>query len=128
MKDLLKDNAWNIIVAVIMIIGTYFTVQSNTKEIEVLKLKIVEIEANKVSNSTMNLKEQFLASKLSSIEGEIVYLDERLSKKIKMQNVMNDEINCLLVETAVHSQRLKQNESELDGLWKFTNKFLEKLK
>ena len=127
MKDLLKDNAWNIIVAVVMIIGTYFTVQTNTKEIELLKLSIVELESNKVSVSTMELKEQFLASKLTTIEGEILHIDGRLTKKIKMQNEMNDDLKAMITETAVHEQRLKQNESELDGLWKFTNKFLESL-
>ena len=44
MKDVLKDNVWNILVLCVSLIGMYFTVQSNTKEIELLKLEIVELE------------------------------------------------------------------------------------
>ena len=127
MKDVLKDNIWNILVLVVTVIGMYFSVQSNTKEIELLKLDIVELEANKVSNSVMDLKEQFLASKLTTIEGEITYLTSRLDKKVKVQNVMSEELALLVTDVAVHNQRLNQNESELNGTWKFINKFLEEL-
>ena len=127
MKDVLKDNIWNILVLVVTVIGMYFSVQSNTKEIELLKLDIVELEANKVSNSVMDLKEQFLASKLTTIEGEIEYLTSRLDKKVKVQNVMSEELALLVTDVAVHNQRLNQNESELNGTWKFINKFLEEL-
>ena len=127
MKDVLKDNVWNILVLCVSLIGMYFTVQSNTKEIELLKLEIVELEDNKVSNSVMALKEQFLASKLHSIEERISHIDERLTKKIKMQNEMEADLSLLVTDVAVHGQRLKQNESELDGTWKFINKFLEEL-
>lgn len=127
MKDILKDNIWNILVLVVSLIGMYFSVQSNTKEIELLKLDIIELEANKVSNSVMDLKEQFLASKLLTIEGEITHIDGRLTKKIKLQNEMEANLSCLVTEVAVHEQRIKQAESELDGTWKFINKFLEEL-
>ena len=127
MKDVLKDNVWNILVLCVSLIGMYFTVQSNTKEIENLKVEISELESNKVSTSTMNLKESFLASKLESIEGEIKHIDERLTKKIKLQNEMEKDLSCLVTDVAVHEQRLKQNESELNGMWKFINKFLEAL-
>jgi hypothetical protein len=126
-KDVLKDNVWNILVLVVSLIGMYFTVQSNTKEIESLNEKIIELEANKVSNSVMRLKEQFLASELTAIDDRISHIDERLTKKIKLQNEMEADLSCLVTEVAVHEQQIKQAESELDGLWVFTNKFLEKL-
>ena len=75
----------------------------------------------------MALKEQFLASKLQSIEERISHIDERLTKKIKMQNEMESDLSLLVTDVAVNNQRLKQNESELDGTWKFINKFLEEL-
>jgi len=128
MKDVLKDNVWNILVLCVSLIGMYFTVQSNTKEIENLKVEISELESNKVSTSTMNLKESFLASKLESIEGEIKHIDERLTKKIKLQNEMEKDLSCLVTDVAVHEQRLKQNESELNGMWKFINKGVFKCK
>ena len=93
MKDILKDNIWNILVLVVSLIGMYFSVQSNTKEIELLKLDIVELEANKVSNSVMSLKEQFLASELKTIEDRITHIDERLTKKIKLQNTMEADLS-----------------------------------
>ena len=127
MKDVLRDNVWNILVLVVSLIGMYFTVQLNTARIESLELKDDELEANKVSNSVMLLKEQFLASKLSTIEEEIKHIDERLTKKIKLQNQMEADLSCLVTDVAVHEQRLKQNESELNGVWVFINKFLEKL-
>ena len=127
MKDLLKDNAFNIIIIIFGAVGSYFTVQANSKEIQALNEKIVELESNKVSVSTMDLKEQFLASKLLTIESDMDHINERLTKKIKLQNEMNDELKCIITDTAVQESRLRQNEGELDGVWKFINKFLEKL-
>ena len=75
----------------------------------------------------MILKEQFLQSELQRIESEINDLNIRLDKKIKIINELEEEIECYSIQTQVQEQRLKQNESELDNLWKFTNKFLEKL-
>jgi len=127
MKDILKDNVSNIMVVLFGIIGAYFTIQANTKEIQTLNDKIIELEANKVSVSTMNLKEQFLASKLMTIEEEIKHIDGRLTKKIKLQNLMESDLSHLVTDVAVHEQRLNQCESELDGTWVFINKFLEEL-
>jgi len=127
MKDILKDNVSNIFVVVFAVIGAYFTIQANTKEIEALKLKDIELERNKVSVATMDLKEQFLASKLLTIEQEIIHIDGRLTKKIKLQNLMEADLSHLVTDVAVHEQRLNQCESELDGTWVFINKFLEEL-
>jgi len=127
LKTLIQDNAWNIGVLLIAVVGAYFTIQSNSEEIDSLKEKIEEIEQNKVSKSTLRLKEQFLQSELATIRTDITHMDVRLDKKIKIINEHGEDLDCVAQDVAVHSQRLKQNEGELDGLWKFTNKFLEKL-
>ncbi len=127
MKEFISNNAFNIGALLVGIVVAWVTIQANSEDIISLQGKLKELDAHKVSNSTMILKEQFLQSELQRIESEINDLNIRLDKKIKIINELEDEIECYSIQTQVQEQRLKQNESELDNLWKFTNKFLEKL-
>jgi hypothetical protein len=127
LNDFLKSNAKDIGMIFFLAIGAYFTIQSNTEDIISLQKKDVELEANKVGNSTMVLKEQFLDAELSKIEEEISDLNIRLDKKIKIIKAQNDIIFDLSVRLAVVETKTDQNEGELTGIWKFINKFLEEL-
>lgn len=127
-KDFFNNHGKDIVVIIFFCIGAYFTIESNTSSIEKNKQSIEELEKNKVSNATMILKEQFLGSELQRIEEEIRDLNTRLSKKIKIINDQDKKIVELEIQIAIHETRLKQGESERKGLWRFTNKFLEKLK
>jgi len=127
LKEFITNNAFNIGALLVGVVIAWVTIQANSEDIIILQEKNKEIELNKVSNSTMILKEQFLSSELQRIEAEINDLNIRLDKKIKIINELEEEIECYSIQTQVQEQRLKQNESELDNLWKFTNKFLEKL-
>ena len=108
-------------------IGAYFTIQSNTEDIISLQKKDIELENNKVGNSTMVLKEQFLGAELNKIEEEISDLNIRLDKKIKIIKAQDEIISDLTVKVAVLETKTDQNEGELKGIWKFINKFLEEL-
>ncbi len=127
MKEFITNNAFNIGALLVGVVVAWVTIQANSEDIISLQGKLKELDAHKVSNSTMILKEQFLQSELQRIESEINDLNIRLDKKIKIINELEEEIECYSIQTQVQEQRLKQNESELDNLWKFTNKFLEKL-
>ena len=127
MNDFLKSNAKDIGMIFFLAIGAYFTIQSNTEDIISLQKKDVELEANKVGNSTMVLKEQFLSAELSKIEEEISDLNIRLDKKIKIIKAQDVVISDLTVRVAVLETKTDQNEGELTGIWKFINKFLEEL-
>ncbi len=127
MREFITNNAFNIGALLVGIVVAWVTIQANSEDIISLQGKLKELDAHKVSNSTMILKEQFLQSELQRIESEINDLNIRLDKKIKIINELEEEIECYSIQTQVQEQRLKQNESELDNLWKFTNKFLEKL-
>ena len=127
MNDFLKSNAKDIGMIFFLAIGAYFTIQSNTEDIISLQKKDVELEANKVGNSTMVLKEQFLSAELNKIEEEISDLNIRLDKKIKIIKSQDVVISDLTVRVAVLETKTDQNEGELTGIWKFINKFLEEL-
>ena len=127
MREFITNNAFNIGALLVGIVVAWVTIQANSEDIISLQGKLKELDNHKVSNSTMILKEQFLQSELQRIESEINDLNIRLDKKIKIINELEEEIECYSIQTQVQEQRLKQNESELDNLWKFTNKFLEKL-
>ena len=127
MKEFISNNAFNIGALLVGIVVAWVTIQANSEDIISIQGKLKELDDHKVSNSTMILKEQFLQSELQRIESEINDLNIRLDKKIKIINELEEEIECYSIQTQVQEQRLKQNESELDNLWKFTNKFLEKL-
>ena len=127
MNDFLKSNAKDIGMIFFLAIGAYFTIQSNTEDIISLQKKDIELEANKVGNSTMVLKEQFLSAELNKIEEEISDLNIRLDKKIKIIKSQDVVISDLTVRVAVLETKTDQNEGELTGIWKFINKFLEEL-
>ena len=127
MKELLANNAASIAILVFGAIGAYFMLQAHDEQIKALQEKIIEIEENKVSNSEMRWKEQYAATQLLEIRNDLAHIDQRLDKKIKVVNELKESVTCISEQTAVQEQRLKQNEGELDGLWKFTNKFLEEL-
>jgi len=110
-----------------LVIGAYFTIQSNTEDIIALQEKDIKLESNKVGNSTMILKEQFLQAELNRIEDELNDLNTRLDKKIKIIKSQDEIISDLSVRVAVLETKTAQNEDELKGVWKFINKFLEEL-
>ena len=127
MNDFLKSNARDIGILCFVAIGAYFTIQSNTDAIVSLQEADIELENNKVGNSTMILKEQFLQAELSKIEEEISDLNIRLDKKIKIIKAQDVIISDLTVRVSILETKTEQNEGELSGIWKFINKFLEEL-
>jgi len=127
LNDFLKSNARDIGMICFLVIGAYFTIQSNTEDIIALQEKDIKLESNKVGNSTMILKEQFLQAELNRIEDELNDLNTRLDKKIKIIKSQDEIISDLSVRVAVLETKTAQNEDELKGVWKFINKFLEEL-
>lgn len=127
MRELLANNAASIAIVVFGAIGAYFMLQAHDEQIKVLQEKIVEIEANKVSKSELALKETFAASEMEKIRTDIKHIDQRLDKKIRIINELDDELHLVLEANVNQEARLKETESELKGVWKFVNKFLEEL-
>jgi len=92
LKEFITNNAFNIGALLVGVVIAWVTIQANSEDIIILQEKNKEIELNKVSNSTMILKEQFLSSELQRIEAEINDLNIRLDKKIKI-TFGNSQIN-----------------------------------
>ena len=127
MKDFFSNNAFSIAAVVFAIFGSYFMLQSHEEQIVTLQEKIKELEENKVSKSELALKETFAAAQMNTIKADITHIDQRLDKKIKLMNVMDKEIVRISEENVDQEVRIEQGEGELEGLWRFTNKFLEEL-
>lgn len=127
MKEFLSNNAFSIGAVVFAVFGSYFMLQSHEEQIITLQEKIEELEKNKVSTSEMKLKEQFAAAELQEIRTDIIHIGERLDKKIKIINDIDERLDEVREMNVDQEARIKQNESELDGVWKFINKFLEEL-
>ena len=126
-KDFFSNHGKDLMMGLVFLVGLYFTIQANTKDIEILKDKNKELENNKVSKSAMVLKEQFLQAELVRIEDDIADLNSRLDKKIKIIKAQDVVISDLTVRVSVLETKTEQNEDELSGVWKFINKFLEEL-
>ena len=99
---------------------------SHQSSIESLELKIAEIESNKVSSSSLELKEETLTHMFRTLESGTNTLSNR------MRNAIDDDLKPLGIQvhetdiqTQIQESRLNQVETELRSLWKFTNKFLE---
>ncbi len=122
MNDFLKSNARDIGMICFLAIGAYFTIQSNTEDIISLQEADVELESNKVGNSTMILKEQFLQSELGRIEEEIKDLNVRLDKKIKIISAQQTEIHLMSVKIAVQQAQINQGIGERSNIWQNYNR------
>ncbi len=97
------------------------TVADNTESIQ-------EIEANKVSKSALDLKEQILNARLDEMVNNHTALENRVRRKL--DGNLKD-LNQLTHDNEIintnQEARIQQNENELDGIWKFINKFVEEL-
>ena len=121
-KDFFNTHGKDIAVVLFMAVSAYFTIQSNTESIKGLEAKIVELEANKVGNSTMILKEQFLSSELGRIEDDFNDLNVRLSKKIKIISEQQIQIHILNVQVQVQDALIKQGAGERANIWQNYNR------
>ena len=121
-EDFFSKHAKDLGILLIIVIGAYFTIQTNTKDIASLSTKIEEIEGNKVSNATMVLKEQYLKAELERIEDDIHDIEDRLDKKVRILNEADDNLEDLKIETAVLCARVEQTGSELRNIWNNYNR------
>jgi chromosome segregation ATPase len=121
-KDFFNTHGKDLAMLAVVAVGAYFTIQANVKDIADLKLKDAEIEANKVGNSTMILKEQYLSSELGRIEEEINDLNTRLDKKIKIISAQQTEIHLLNVQISVQEALINQGISERANIWQNYNR------
>jgi chromosome segregation ATPase len=126
--EIVKNNIFQILAVVLALVGTYFQVKEHTAEIEAINVKIAEIEKNKVSVTSLELQRETLTHQLQELQGKIKTVEARVRRAI------DDDIKPIAVnvhendiQTQVQEARINQIESELKGLWKFTNKFLEQL-
>ena len=128
-KDFIKENSV-MLIGLVFNLGMIFagflhlesTVADNTEA-------ITEIEQNKVSKSALDLKEQILNARLDEMVNNHNALENRVRRKLDGNLA---ELNELTHDNEImntnQEARIKQNETELDGVWKFINKFLEELK
>jgi len=126
-KAFVSNNAFSIGAILFTIAGSYFMLQAHEDKIATLEKKFEEIEKNKVSKAELALKEQFAAAELQEIRTDIEHIGERLDKKIKLINKLDERLDGVKEENVDQEARLREAESELNGLWSFTNKFLEEL-
>ena len=129
LKDFVSTNIWSILTLIFVAGGAYSMLMSHENSINDLELKILEIEENKVSKSSLELQRETLTHQLNTLQSEIESTNGRVRRKID-----GDIKKCLELTNANnlsnvdHEARLSQAEEELNSLWKFTNKFLEKIK
>ena len=121
-KDFFNTHGKDIAVLLGVLVTAYFTIQANVKDIQALKEKDIEIEANKVGNSTMVLKEQFLSSELGRIEDDINDLNDRLDKKIKIISEQQVKIHILTVQVQVQEALIQQGAGERANIWQNYNR------
>ena len=122
MKDLLANNAASIAILVIGAIGAYFMLQAHDEQIKALQLKDVELENNKVGNSTMILKEQFLASELLGIDNQFKNITIKLNKKSALISNLQTEIHLMAVQIAVQQAQINQGIGERGNMWQNYNR------
>ena len=127
-NDFLKDNV-KAIIAIIFTLGAFSTTSTMQQvTINEMRKQISELEKNKVSYSVLELKQKTLNGRLETIEGDVETLDARVRRKLdgSLKSTVQ-KTNDLEVTVAVQEQRMKQSEDERKGIWKFINKFLEKI-
>lgn len=128
-KEFVGKNIWSILALIFVAGGAYSMLESHDKSIKDLELKIVEIEQNKVSVSSLELQRETLTHQMNTLEKEIANTNKRVRRKIDIDIKDCSVLAEVNKESNVNQEaRLKQVESELDGLWKFTNEFLKKIK
>jgi len=125
-QKFVSTNLWSILTLIFVSGGAYSMLMSHQSSIESLELKIIELESNKVSSSSLELKEETLTHMFTTLKSD----NETLSKR--MRNAIDDDLKPLAsqthvidIQTQIQESRLQQAENELKSLWKFTNKFLE---
>ena len=121
-KNFFNNHGKDIAMLMFVIVSAWFTLQSHGEKIAALELKDIEIEKNKVGNSTMILKEQFLSSELGRIEEEISDLNTRLDKKIRIITKQQTEIHLLNVQVSVQQAQINQGIGERSNIWQNYNR------
>jgi len=129
LKDFVSTNIWSILTLIFVAGGAYSMLMSHENSINDLELKILEIEENKVSKSSLELQRETLTHQLNTLQSEIESTNGRVRRKIDGDiKKCLDLTNANNLSNVDHEARLSQAEKELNNLWKFTNKFLEKIK
>jgi len=129
LKDFVSTNIWSILTLIFVAGGAYSMLMSHENSINDLELKILEIEENKVSKSSLELQRETLTHQLNTLQSEIESTNGRVRRKIDGDiKKCLDLTNANNLSNVDHEARLSQAEEELNNLWKFTNKFLEKIK
>ena len=125
-QKFVSNNLWSILTLIFVAGGAYSMLMKHETSIEALELKIAEIESNKVSSSSLELKEETLTHMFTTLKSDNNTLSSR------MRNAIDNDIKPISVQvhetdiqTQIQESRLNQVETELRSLWKFTNKFLE---
>ncbi len=129
LKDFVSTNIWSILTLIFVAGGAYSMLMSHENSINDIELKILEIEENKVSKSSLELQRETLTHQLNTLQSEIESTNGRVRRKIDGDiKKCLDLTNANNLSNVDHEARLSQAEEELNNLWKFTNKFLEKIK
>lgn len=125
-RDFLADNVTSIIAVIFMLGGIATTITMMKVQISDLEKEIEVLKREKVSYAVLDLKEKTLNSTIGEIQTNVSGLQRRLNEgDVKRAKMIAYDLE---IETAVHAQRLKQGEAERKDIWKFINKFLEKIK
>jgi len=129
LKDFVSTNIWSILTLIFVAGGAYSMLMSHENSINDIELKILEIEENKVSKSSLELQRETLTHQLNTLQSEIESTNGRVRRKIDGDiKKCLDLTNANNLSNVDHEARLSQAEEELNNLWRFTNKFLEKIK
>ena len=129
LKDFVSTNIWSILTLIFVAGGAYSMLMSHENSINDIELKILEIEESKVSKSSLELQRETLTHQLNTLQSEIESTNGRVRRKIDGDiKKCLDLTNANNLSNVDHEARLSQAEEELNNLWKFTNKFLEKIK
>lgn len=128
-KSFLADNAAAIIGVIFMLGGVATTITMQQVSINDLKKDVVKLQESKVSYAVLELKQQTLNATLEEIT------DHHNTLKKRVRNAIDSDIKPILVKVqdlecrlAVEETIQAQHEDELKGIWKFINKFLEKIR
>lgn len=126
LKTFVADNIWSILVLVFTAGGAYGMLIMHENQISTIEEKILEIELNKVSATDLELQKETLAHQLQTLKADNEIISNRVRRAIDSDvKPIGTEVHLLDVQTQIQEARIKQMESELKNLWKFTNKFLE---
>ena len=122
MKDLLANHAPSIAIVVFGAIGAYFMLQAHDDQIKALQVKDIELEAHKVGNSTMILKDQATDASFLRVDEEIDDIIGKLNKKSMLISALQSQIHLMAVQVAVQQAQINQGIGERGNMWQNYNR------